>query len=75
MSYQERFLVTGCAGFIGSHITRHLVEEGIDTVGIDDLSTGKVENIDEIRARFTFIQGSLCDPALATRACEGATHI
>ncbi len=75
MSNRERFLVTGCAGFIGSHITRHLVEQGIETVGIDDFSTGKPGNIADIREDFTFIEGSLCDPDMAMRACSGITHI
>lgn len=37
--------VTGCAGFIGSHVCDYLIEKGIDVYGIDDLSSGKFENI------------------------------
>jgi len=41
-----RAVVTGCAGFIGSHLTEKLLEEGFRVVGIDNLSTGRVENIE-----------------------------
>lgn len=43
---QERVLVTGCAGFIGSNLIEDLLERGYDVVGIDDLSTDREENLD-----------------------------
>lgn len=75
MSETERFLVTGCAGFIGSHITRRLVSDGVDVVGIDDFSTGKPANIEDLRDSFTFIEGTLCDEAVTRKALEGVTHV
>ncbi len=70
-----RFLVTGCAGFIGGHMIELLLAKGFEVVGIDDLSTGKEENMAAVKGRFEFIHGSLCDPALADRAVKNATHI
>jgi len=71
----ERYLVTGCAGFIGSHITRRLLADGCDVVGVDDLSTGRLANIEDIRPQFRFLQGSLCDRAIADQACAGVTRV
>ena len=42
----SKVLVTGCAGLLGSHFTRHLLKSGHEVIGIDDLSGGYVENID-----------------------------
>jgi len=44
-SKQKRILVTGCAGFIGSHVVEHLIGEGYIVDGVDDFSSGQVENI------------------------------
>lgn len=43
---QKRVLVTGCAGFIGSNLCGRLCDEGYKVVGIDNLSAGTLENID-----------------------------
>ncbi len=72
---REKICVTGCAGFIGSHITRRLIAEGVETVGVDDFSTGKPENIADIRDRFDFVEGSACDPAVAARAVAGCDAV
>ena len=54
-------LVTGGAGFIGSHIAAALVGQGARVRIIDDLSTGHPENIDEIGGKVDFVQASLAD--------------
>src|SRR5262245_17531717 len=52
-----RVLVTGGAGFIGSHLCEFLVERGADVLCLDNLSTGTIDNIDHLRSsRFTFIK-------------------
>ena len=49
-----RFLVTGIAGFIGSTLAHKLVEEGHEVSGIDNLSTGNLENLEDIRSAIRF---------------------
>lgn len=53
-----KVLTTGCAGFIGSHLCDRLLKDGHEVVGIDKLSTGKMENL-PVHERFTFIRGDV----------------
>lgn len=64
-------LVTGGAGFIGSHIAAALTERGARVRIIDDLSTGHRENLDEIGGDFDFIHASLLDEAALERVLDG----
>ena len=64
-------LVTGGAGFIGSHIASALIAEGARVRILDDLSTGHRENLDEIGGGIDFIQGSVADEELLNKALEG----
>jgi UDP-glucose 4-epimerase len=66
-----RYLVTGGAGFIGSHIAQHLVEQGATVRVVDNLVTGRLENLDEFRDRLDVLVGDLVDPAVAARAVDG----
>ncbi len=52
----QRALVTGAAGFLGSHLCDRLLEEGFHVVGVDNLSTGKLENLAHLKhdSRFLF---------------------
>jgi UDP-glucose 4-epimerase len=59
-----RVLVTGGAGYVGSHIVRRLVEEGREVVVLDDLSEGHRAAVDGV----TFVEGNLGDPAVIDRA-------
>ena len=56
-----RVLVTGGAGFIGSHLTERLLEDGHEVAVIDNLSTGSLKNIENYRehARFKFVKGDI----------------
>ncbi len=63
-------LVTGGAGFIGSHIASALASSGARVRIIDDLSTGYRDNLDEIDADIDFVQGSLVDEIPLRRALE-----
>jgi UDP-glucose 4-epimerase len=70
MSLSGITLVTGGAGFIGSHITQALVSSGARVRVIDDLSTGHRENLEEIKGDFDFQQASLADSEALKRALE-----
>lgn len=65
------YLVTGGAGFIGSHLTRRLVDDGDRVRVLDDLSTGRRENLDGVFDRIEFIEGDIADAAVCARACRG----
>ncbi|MDO9695376.1 MAG: SDR family oxidoreductase [Candidatus Latescibacteria bacterium] len=64
-------LVTGGAGFIGSHLTAALVARGDRVTVLDNLSTGKLANLAAVRDGITFVEGSITDPETARRCCEG----
>ena len=65
-------LVTGGAGFVGSHIASAVASSGARVRIIDDLSTGYLENVEEISGDVDFVQGSVEDEAVLKRAIEGA---
>ena len=71
MSLSGTALVTGGAGFIGSHIAAALLAAGARVRVLDDLSTGHRENIEEIGGVLDFIQGSVADEKLLDKALEG----
>jgi nucleoside-diphosphate-sugar epimerase len=71
MSLSGIALVTGGAGFIGSHIASALASAGARVRVIDDLSTGYRENLEEIKGDLDFVQGSLADEAVLAKAIEG----
>lgn len=63
-SSSAKVLVTGAAGFIGSHVVSELLARGYDVVGLDDLSGGFRSNVDD---RATFVRGSILDVELVDR--------
>jgi nucleoside-diphosphate-sugar epimerase len=71
MTLSGTYLVTGGAGFIGSHIAAALAECGARVRVLDDLSTGHAENIEEIGGAVDFVRGSLTDADALARALEG----
>jgi UDP-N-acetylglucosamine 4-epimerase len=76
----ETWLITGVAGFIGSNLLEALLKLDQRVTGLDDFSTGKRPNLEQVRAlvpseqwkNFRFIEGSICDPEACRRACAGA---
>ncbi|GAA3756980.1 SDR family oxidoreductase [Terriglobus aquaticus] len=67
-----RYLITGIAGFIGSSLAHKLVEQGHEVCGVDNLVTGRLENLADIRSSVEFHQGDIQDGALMRAVCEGA---
>src|SRR5450755_3611448 len=70
-----RYLITGIAGFIGSSLAHTLVEQGHEVSGIDNLSTGNLENLADIRHKISFQKADLCDLPAMKSACEGIDFI
>jgi UDP-N-acetylglucosamine 4-epimerase len=74
------WLVTGVAGFIGSNLLETLLKLDQRVAGLDNFSTGKKKNLEEVKAavspaqwaRFQFIEGDIADAADCRRACQGA---
>ena len=71
------FLVTGAAGFIGSNLCEALLNKGCKVKALDDLSTGKQENIDLFlgNLNYTFIKGDIKDLEVCLKACEGVDYV
>jgi len=69
------YLITGIAGFIGSTIARAVLAKGENVRGLDNLSTGKRENISEILDGIDFREGDLADLPLLREACEGVDYL
>ena len=71
------FLVTGAAGFIGSNLCEALLKKGCKVKALDDLSTGKQENIDLFldNPNYTFIKGDIKDLDVCLKACEGVDYV
>jgi nucleoside-diphosphate-sugar epimerase len=70
-----RYMVTGGAGFIGSHTVDELVKRGHGVVVLDDLSSGKEENLAEIRNKITFMKGSITDLEAVRKAVHEAEFV
>ena len=64
-------LVTGGAGFIGSHVTTRLVTLGHRVRVVDDLSTGKESNLGPVAGDIEFVRGDVCDPEVCRSAVAG----
>jgi nucleoside-diphosphate-sugar epimerase len=71
----ELVLVTGGAGFIGSHLVDALVERGAKVRVLDNLATGKRENLAQCMQRIEILEGDIRDLEACKRACQGATYV
>jgi UDP-N-acetylglucosamine 4-epimerase len=77
------WLVTGVAGFIGSNLLEHLLKLDQVVVGLDNFSTGKRANFEEVQSlvtsgqweRFRFLEGSIEDPAACGKACKEVDYV
>src|SRR5512141_3089950 len=75
-----KYLITGGAGFIGSHLTERLIGEGHSVTVLDDLSTGSLENLSALvyHPRLQFIEGTILNRRLVhthVSACDHVVHL
>ena len=82
-SEPKTWLITGCAGFIGSNLLEALLKLDQTVVGLDNFSTGYQHNLDEVAglvtpeqwARFNFIEGDIRDLETCQKACDGTDYV
>jgi UDP-glucose 4-epimerase len=70
-----KFLITGIAGFVGSALARSIIAQGGSVRGIDNLSTGRRENIAEILGQVEFIEADLLEIDVTRAACSGVDFV
>lgn len=66
-----RYLVTGGAGFIGSHLVTRLVNEGHHVRVLDNLCTGSLQNLAQVDGQYDFVHGDAADPVACAAAVDG----
>ncbi len=79
----KTWLVTGCAGFIGSNLLEALLALDQTVIGLDNFSTGKQKNLDEVQtlvspqqwARFQFVEGDIRDPETCQSICRDVDYV
>jgi nucleoside-diphosphate-sugar epimerase len=69
------YLITGMAGFIGSSLAESLIARGEQVRGIDNLSTGKRENLACLKGKAEFLEADITDPRACAEACRGVDYI
>ncbi len=70
-----QYLITGIAGFIGSSLARALLARGERVRGVDNFSTGKPENLDDIRDQIDFREADINDAKAMSEACRGVDFL
>lgn len=75
MSHPSLAVVTGGAGFIGSHLSEALLAEGFRVRAVDNFSTGKRENLAHLRGKFEFMEGDLAEFGICEKAVDGAQFV
>jgi UDP-glucose 4-epimerase len=73
--FTMRYVVTGGAGFIGSHVAEELVRRGQSVSVLDDFSSGKDANLAHLAGKVELRKGSICDFETITDACRGADYV
>jgi len=71
----NKFLVTGGAGFIGSHIVKRLVDDGAEVRVVDNLSTGEARRLEPLRSAIQFVKGDLAEEVIAREVVDGVDFV
>ena len=75
MTISNRYLVTGGAGFIGSHLVQRLIERGERVRVVDNLCTGSMERLGRVRSLIDFVEADLADPETCDRVVDGVAFV
>lgn len=77
MKIKERIVITGAAGFIGSHLCDYFVDNGYEVVGLDNFATGFKSNISHLlgMSNFSFMEGDIRDLNVCKQAISGADYV
>jgi len=70
-----KFLVTGGAGFIGSHIVEYLVKRNYSVTVLDNLNSGKIENLKNVKNEINFVDGDIRDLKLLKKICNDVAGV
>ncbi len=71
----KKVLVTGGAGFIGSHVVEKLIDRGALVTVLDNLQNGKISNLSSVKGKYTFIKGDALDVKTIEKACSGMSVV
>src|ERR1051325_4009679 len=83
MGWRQKWLITGVAGFIGSHLLETLLRLNQHVIGLDSFATGKKQNLEQVRqlvnpsqwAEFRFIEGDIRHLATCKSVCSGVDFV
>ena len=75
MAMTGKFLVTGGAGFIGSHIVERLVQDGAQVRVVDNLSTGRIDRLGHLLSAIEFVEGDLANESTANEIVDGMDFV
>ena len=72
-----KILVTGAAGFIGSNLCEYMLAKGYEVIGLDDLSTGHLKNLDTFKdhSKFKFIEGDIREKSICIKLTKGIDYV
>lgn len=71
----SKYLITGGAGFIGSSIAKELVKQGEKVVVLDNLHSGNLKNLEDIKKQIKFIKGDIRDLKIVKKAVKGVDYV
>ena len=71
----KKFLITGGAGFVGSHLAEELIKKGEVVTILDDLNTGKMSNLEKIIDKINFVKGDIRNFSDLEKICENVDGI